>query len=191
MAALRRYAGLLSDKGVALGIVAGSDRDRVWERHIVDSLRAAACVPKGTRIADIGSGGGLPGIPLAIARSDLMVHLIEPRLRRVAFLELVVEALGLRNAAIVAARAQDAALSVEVCLARALAPAPEAWDLSELLLAPHGFLLYWAGKSWGSRDAAELAALGVSVELCAPASEVWGGSVLKMARTVHSEPTAP
>ena len=130
-------------------------------------------------------------MPLAIARPDLEVHLVEPRGRRVAFLELVVESLGLRNAAVVPARAQEASLSVGGCVARALAPAEQAWNLCEPLLLPGGFVLYWAGRSWDRANASRLMKMGLDVEVCDPASEVWPGSVLKMSRIVDSEPAAP
>src|SRR5437867_12261122 len=94
---LLAYQELLRERGIPLGLVSAGDRDRLWERHIVDSLRGSSCIPgrQGGKVADLGSGGGLPGIPIAIARPDLLVHLVEGRARRAAFLELAVAHLGI------------------------------------------------------------------------------------------------
>jgi 16S rRNA (guanine527-N7)-methyltransferase len=181
---LRAYEHLLANQGVPLGVVSEGDRGRLWDRHIVDSLRAVTCVPAQATLADLGSGGGLPGIPIAIARPDATVSLVEGRRRRVAFLELAVEALRLPNVHVVAARAQDARILVDGCLARALAPPQEAWKLASPLLPTEGFLVYWAGRSWNRRQVEDLAGLGIGVEVCSPPSTVWQGSVVKMARTV-------
>jgi 16S rRNA (guanine527-N7)-methyltransferase len=181
---LRTYERLLVDQGVPLGVVSEGDRNRLWDRHIVDSLRAVACVPDQAALADLGSGGGLPGIPVAIARPHATVTLVEARQRRVAFLELAVEVLGLSNVHVIAARAEDAAVRVDGCLARALAPAPDAWRLASPLLSEHGFLIYWAGRSWDPRQVEDLAAIGLEVEVCSSPSTVWQGSVVKMTRTV-------
>lgn len=144
------YAALLRDPGVPRGLIAKSDADRIEERHIGDSLRGAAAIPgEATSLCDLGSGGGLPGIPLAIARPDLAVTLSERRANRVSFLHLVIEALDLPN---VEVRPGDAASlphgSFDVCTARAFSDLPGAWAAAELLLSAGGRLLYWAGMSF-------------------------------------------
>jgi hypothetical protein len=73
---------------------------------------------------------------------------------------------------------------VDGCTARALAPAKEAWRLASPLLFQRGFLIYWAGRSWGRRQMEGLAGIGLEAEVCSPPSTVWQGSVVKMARTV-------
>jgi len=182
---LEDYQRLLADRGVSLGAIAENDRERLWHRHILDSLRGDPCIPMGAAVADLGAGAGLPGIPLAIARPDLTVHLIEARSRRVAFLELAVERLSLSNAQVVAARIEDAAIRVDGCLARALAHPGRAWQLaSRMLSSEHGFLLYWAGRSWDVAADRGLSAMKLSIQVCSPPSRVWPGSVVKMARTV-------
>ena len=181
---LRTYQRLLADKGIPLGVVSQGDRHRLWDRHVADSLRAVACIPAQATLADLGSGGGLPGIPIAVARRDTTVTLIEARHRRVAFLELVIEALELPNVHVIASRAEDAGIRVGGCTARALAPAEEAWGLASPLLLDGGFLIYWGGRSWSQRQVEDLAMIGVTVEVCSPPSTVWQGSVVKMARTV-------
>src|SRR5439155_9420549 len=165
---LEAYHQLLQERAVPLGLVSAGDRDRLWDRHIVDSLRGAACIPRGPggRVADLGSGGGLPGIPVAIARPDLMVHLVESRARRAAFLELAVGHLRIGNAEVRASRVEDCGIRVDACLARALAAPATVWRLGSPLLAPGGFVPYWAGRSWGLTQKASLASLGARAEVC-------------------------
>jgi 16S rRNA (guanine527-N7)-methyltransferase len=143
------FEGLLRERAIALGMIADGDRDRLWERHIVDSLRGAALVTadggRARRVADLGSGAGLPGIPIAVALPDVAVVLVEPRQRRAAFLELVVERLGLENASVEARRAQELAVGFDVCLARALAPPSKVWAIAEPLLTTDGRVLVWVG----------------------------------------------
>jgi 16S rRNA (guanine527-N7)-methyltransferase len=147
---VRRFADfedLLRERAVPLGLVAASDEPRLRERHIVDSLRAAAAVEPSDRVAlDLGSGAGLPGVVVAIARPHLWVGLVEPRARRAAFLELAVERLGLPNAAVLPRRIQDLDLMADLCFARALAPAAQAWRLAAPNLRPGGRLVYFAGS---------------------------------------------
>jgi 16S rRNA (guanine527-N7)-methyltransferase len=141
------YEALLQEKAIPLGFVARSDEDRLWERHILDSLRASVDIQQGDRLAlDLGSGAGLPGVVLAIAAPQLHVGLVESRLRRVAFLELVVERLQLANAEIVPERAQALEEGrADVCTARAFAPADRAWTIARPLLSEAGRLIYFAG----------------------------------------------
>src|SRR5262245_46067579 len=96
--ALEAYEALLAERAIPLGMVSPADRDRLRERHILDSIRAAPLLAgEEGETADLGSGAGLPGIPLAIARPDLRFRLIDIRRRRVAFMELAVETIGLPN----------------------------------------------------------------------------------------------
>ncbi|MDM4139612.1 MULTISPECIES: 16S rRNA (guanine(527)-N(7))-methyltransferase RsmG [Mycobacterium] len=91
----RRYAEALATAGVERGLLGPREVDRIWDRHILNSAALAELLEPGERIIDIGSGAGLPGIPLAIARADLHVVLLEPLLRRSEFLTEVVDELGL------------------------------------------------------------------------------------------------
>jgi 16S rRNA (guanine527-N7)-methyltransferase len=145
---LRVFAELLSGRGVDLGAVAESDRDVVWERHVLDSLRVAPVLePSDDSAYDLGSGAGLPGIPLAIARSDLHVGLVESQRRRVAWLEFVRDELALSNVEVVARRIEEVRTTVDVCFARALAAPERSWELARPLLRPGGRLVYFAGSS--------------------------------------------
>jgi 16S rRNA (guanine527-N7)-methyltransferase len=164
---LRSFEELLRGPGAARGVVAKSDLDRLRPRHILDSLRAVACLGDEERVAvDVGSGGGLPGVPLAIARPDVKVVLLEPRESRVAFLELVLSTLRLENASVRQGRAEGAPVQGDVCLARALAKPLASWQLCSPLLSPGGRVLYFAGASFGTSEVAALTDAGVRANNC-------------------------
>lgn len=91
----RRYAEALAAAGVERGLLGPREAERLWERHLLNSAAVGELLGPGERVVDIGSGAGLPGIPLAIARPDLEVVLLEPLLRRSEFLTEVVGELGL------------------------------------------------------------------------------------------------
>jgi 16S rRNA (guanine527-N7)-methyltransferase len=146
---LRRYEALLRDRAVPLGLIGAVDRDRLWDRHILDSLRAAAVVEPGDADAyDLGSGAGLPGIPVAISCPNLGMRLVESRRSRAAFLELAVEELGLENVRVVAGRVEDLIEQVDLCFARAFADVHAAWEAASPRLRPGGRLVYFAGETF-------------------------------------------
>ena len=143
------FERLLLERAVPQGMIAAGDRALLRERHLVDSIRAAPLLgPFDDDVADIGSGAGLPGIPLAIVLPDHDFHLVEVRSHRVAFLELAVETLRITNIVVVHEPIEDVTSTFSVCLARALADPLRAWRLSERVLAPTGRLLYWAGRAF-------------------------------------------
>lgn len=144
---LLAFEGLLLERAVPLGFVSEGDAPRIRERHVLDCLRAAAVVRQEDLSAlDLGSGAGLPGIPVAIARPGLSLRLIEVRPKRVAFLELAIERLRLANVRVVQGRVEDEHGPVDLCLARAYASPDACWAQSEPLLAPEGRLVYFAGE---------------------------------------------
>lgn len=150
---LDRFEGLLRSRAVPRGLVASSDVRHLRERHVLDSLRGVRHVPDAARRAcDLGSGAGLPGIPLAIALPDLDVTLAEGRQSRAAFLELAVERLELGNVRVHPRRAQELPRGYDLCLARGFASAAESWAVASGVLDPSGTLLYWAGASFDERD---------------------------------------
>lgn len=102
----RRYAELLGGPGVERGLLGPREVERIWERHLLNSVAVGEVLEPGARVIDIGSGAGLPGIPLALARPDIDVVLLEPLLRRSEFLSEVVEQLGLA-VEVVRGRAED------------------------------------------------------------------------------------
>ena len=157
---LLAFEELLLERAVPLGFVAEGDAGRIRERHVLDCLRAAAAVRSEDRAAaDLGSGAGLPGIPVAIARPSLAVRLVEVRPKRVGFLELAVERLGLGNVEVVQGRSEDQTGPFDLCFARAYASPEDSWRQAEPLLGPGGRLVYFAGE----RTAVEVP--GAEVEL--------------------------
>jgi 16S rRNA (guanine527-N7)-methyltransferase len=153
-----RYADWLAGAGVERGLLGPREVPRLWDRHLLNCAVVAALLPRDARIADVGSGAGLPGVAWAIARPDLRVVLIEPLLRRVRFLEEVVAELDLASAVEVRrGRAEDlAGLGVDVATARAVAPLDRLLRWSVPLLRDRGQLLAFKGE----RAETELAAAG-------------------------------
>jgi 16S rRNA (guanine527-N7)-methyltransferase len=167
VAQLRRFSELVAGRGADFGVISNADRDRVWERHVLDSLRVLACLlPEDESLADVGSGGGLPGVPLAIARPDLAVTLVEPRRGRVAFLELARQELSLSNVRVLDARADEVSERFSVCTARALAKPVDTWRLVSPLIAEGGRVIYFAGRSFDESELAPLTNLGFTWNIC-------------------------
>lgn len=108
----QRYGEILAGAGIERGLLGPSEVDRLWDRHLLNSAAMAELFEPGERVADIGSGAGLPGIPVAIARPDLKVTLIEPLLRRSEFLREVIAELGL-DVVVIRGRAEDRAVREE------------------------------------------------------------------------------
>lgn len=180
---LQRYAVLLRDRALPLGLVSESDADRLWERHVLDSLRGLACMePADRTVVDVGSGAGLPGIPLAIALPSVEFVLAESKRPRVAFLEAAVEALGLRNVSVAPRRVEGLRIAPDMCLARALAPPAASWRLTSPLLSGKGRLLYWAGQTWGHHHVDQLATLGARAEICLQPEFQWQGPLVIITR---------
>ncbi len=162
-----RYAELLTDQGIVRGLIGPREAARIWDRHILNCAVVAPRVPAGAAVADVGSGAGLPGIVLAIARPDVQMTLVEPLLRRTKFLDEAVRELGLERVRVVRGRAPDLAgeLSVDVVTARAVAPLGTLARWTFPLLRPGGLLLALKGQSVADELASatsELAKLGAS-----------------------------
>lgn len=138
-----QYAQLLAGAGVDRGLIGPNEVPRLWERHLVNSAVMAELVPPGCSLVDLGSGAGLPGIVLAMLLPDSEVVLLEPMLRRATFLEESVAELGLGNARVVRARAEQMVgkLAMDVVTARAVAPLDRLAALAVGLLKPGGIVL--------------------------------------------------
>lgn len=115
---------LLRGEGVLRGLVGPRESERMWERHVLNCAAMAPALPREVVVVDVGSGAGLPGIALAIARPDLRILLLEPLLRRVTFLEEAVRLLALPGVEVRRGRAEDqhGSLHADVVTARAVAP---------------------------------------------------------------------
>lgn len=146
IASLGRYEELLRAVALPRGFVSRSDSGRLGERHVADSLRVVPHLGAGDgALVDLGAGAGLPGIPVAIARPDVGVLLVERVPRKAAFCELVVEELRLANVRVAAVSLERVDETFDVAIARALAPAGRAWSLARPLLRPGGRLIHFSG----------------------------------------------
>jgi 16S rRNA (guanine527-N7)-methyltransferase len=146
----RRYAELLATDGVTRGLIGPRETERLWDRHLINCAVVAELLPERGVLVDIGSGAGLPGVVLAMLRPSLEVILLEPLLRRSVFLEECVAELGLSNATVVRARAEEKAaahIRADVATARAVAPLGRLAGWAAPLLRPGGELLAIKGQT--------------------------------------------
>jgi 16S rRNA (guanine527-N7)-methyltransferase len=151
-----RYAEWLTGAGVERGLVGPRESPRIWERHLLNCAAVEPLLPPTGSICDLGSGAGLPGVVLALLRPGQPLVLLEPLLRRAAFLEEVVDDLELDHVTVVRARAEDYARSApdhDAVVARAVAPLTRLLGWAFPLLRPGGELLALKGE----RADAELA----------------------------------
>jgi 16S rRNA (guanine527-N7)-methyltransferase len=145
-----RYAELLAEAGVQRGLIGPREVPRLWERHILNCAVLSEVVPEGVTVCDVGSGAGLPGIPLALVREDLKITLLEPLLRRTNFLTEVVELLGLDHVTVARGRAEEVMGKippVHVVTARAVAPLDRLATWGIPLLRPYGEMLALKGDT--------------------------------------------
>lgn len=148
--ALVGYADILAGPGVERGLIGPREVPRLWERHLFNCAALAPLLETDERVADVGSGAGLPGMVLAIVRPDLEFVLIESLLRRAEFLIEVVAELGLTNVTVRRDRAEecsDLRGSFDVVVARAVAPLIRLLPATSGLLRPGGRLLAMKGSS--------------------------------------------
>jgi len=146
----QRYAEILAGAGVERGLIGPREVDRLWGRHILNSVAVAELLESEDRVADIGSGAGLPGIPLALARPDLQLTLIEPLLRRSEFLREVADELGI-DVTIVRGRAEEVSVrervgEMDAVVSRAVASLDKLAKWSLPLLRPDGRMLAMKGE---------------------------------------------
>jgi len=152
----RAYTNDLARRGEELGLIGPLEIPRLWTRHILNCALLAPLVLPG-RVGDIGSGAGLPGLVLAIARPDVQFILIEPMERRVEWLVHETAELGLDNVEVVRVRAEDAKFSpwLDQVTARAVSALSKLIPLTAPLVRSGGQLLFLKGASVGAEvDAA-------------------------------------
>jgi 16S rRNA (guanine527-N7)-methyltransferase len=168
-----RFADRLATDGVERGLIGPREVERLWDRHILNSAVITELLPVGARVVDVGSGAGLPGLPMAIRRPDLRVDLVEPMLRRTDFLIEVATDLGLGDRVrVIRGRAEEKAVrsragAADWVTARAVAPLDRLVKWCLPLLGPGGHLLALKGRTAEfevTEHRAAVAALGAVVE---------------------------
>lgn len=152
---IEAYVSLLGTTGVEWGLIGPREVPRLWERHVLNSVAIAGLIASGATVADVGSGAGLPGIPLAVLRPDLDVVLLEPKVRRADFLTQAVDELGLGDRVrVVRARAEEHRATYDVVTCRAVAPLGQLLGWTSRLFLPDGELLALKGASAADEVAA-------------------------------------
>ena len=162
------YHDSLATDGSIRGFIGPREVPRLWERHLLNCAVIGDVMPEGARVIDVGSGAGLPGIPLAIARPDLDITLIEPLLKRSNYLSEVKELLGLDNVTVIRGRAEEgpvkkAVKGADIVTSRAVAPLGKLAKWSLPLVKVGGEMIALKGESVHEeleRDAAELKRAG-------------------------------
>ncbi|WP_053383101.1 16S rRNA (guanine(527)-N(7))-methyltransferase RsmG [Leucobacter celer] len=155
---LREFARDLGARGEELGLIGPLEPPRLWTRHLLNSAVLAPLVQSGARVADIGTGGGMPGLVLAIVRPDARFLLIEPMERRCTWLHEQIDRLGLQNAEVRRGRVEEyhGAFEVDQVTARAVTALRKLVPLTAPLLRDGGEMLFLKGASVQNEiDAAE------------------------------------
>ncbi len=165
---LQRYHEMLLDWNTRMDLT-NVPPEEMAIRHYADSLLVLVqgkWFPQGTTLIDVGTGAGLPGLPLAIARPDMRVCLLDASRKRCGFLSAVIEELQLKNLMIMHARAEDAAKgalreSCDLAVARALAPMNVLCELLLPYVRVGGLALCWKGPSVDEEMVSVSTALGI------------------------------
>ena len=161
---IQRYAELLKGAGIERGLIGPKEGDRIWERHIANCIPITTILPENVRLVDIGSGAGLPGIVIALARPDLKVSLVEPLQRRVDFLNEVVAELGI-PVEVIRGRAERVKKQFEIVTARAVAPLEKLINISWHMIPKGGSLMAMKGESAAEEIASTTFKKGSTPEL--------------------------
>ncbi|MAT19130.1 MAG: 16S rRNA (guanine(527)-N(7))-methyltransferase RsmG [Leifsonia sp.] len=144
----RAFTADLGARGEELGLIGPLEPPRIWTRHVLNSALVAPLIAEGARVGDVGSGGGLPGLVLAIARPDAHFTLIEPMERRTDWLSEQVDRLSLANVDVLRARADEAGVEgiLDQVTARAVSALSKLIPMTAPLLRPGGELILLKGE---------------------------------------------
>ena len=183
----QEYHDSLATDGSTRGFIGPREVPRLWERHILNCAVIEQVIPEGATVIDVGSGAGLPGIPLAIARPDLHITLIEPLLKRYNYLNEVTEKLGLDNVTVLRGRAEEgpikkAVAGADVVTSRAVAPLGKLAKWSLPLVRKGGEMIALKGSSVHEeleRDAADIKKAGGGK---AEVTTVHGTTIIRVTR---------
>ena len=158
---LREFARDLGARGEELGLIGPLEAPRLWTRHLLNSAVLAPLLDAGGRVADVGTGGGMPGLVLAIVRPDVRFDLIEPMERRCLWLGEQVDLLGLENVSVQRGRVEEfhGAFEVDQVTARAVTALRKLVPITAPLLRSGGEMLFLKGASVDNEIAAAEKAL--------------------------------
>jgi len=151
LAQAEEFVRVLADTGISHGLIGPREAARLWDRHVLNCAATQLAIPvrgEGQDVIDVGSGAGLPGLALAIARPDLHLHLVEPLTRRTGWLSGTVAELGLTNVTVHTARAESLwdRISAPWVTARAVSTIVQLAEWTLPLLRPGGTLLALKGS---------------------------------------------
>lgn len=188
---LERYVDILATRGLEWGLLGPREGDKLWGRHVANSVALVDVIPEGLTVADVGSGAGLPGLPLAIVRPDLRLVLIEPLQRRVDFLELAVEELELGDRVTVHrgrseeySPTDDLPPTFELVTCRAVAPLGRLLGWTSSLFLPNGELVALKGQS-AEQEITKAAKVLRQLKATAEVLELSPGSGLEGTRAIR------
>jgi 16S rRNA (guanine527-N7)-methyltransferase len=177
---IKYYLQRVREAGISL--VSQADRNRLQERHLKPSLEALDLIPESGKLIDIGSGGGFPGIPIAINRPGLQVTLVESNSRKASFLTRVSRETALNNLKVLHLRAEELdethEKNYDCVTARAVADMVDLIEWTDRLLKPDGRWLLWKGRNW--RKEGDPSDYGLKIAEERPLSD--GGVLLMLER---------
>ncbi len=168
---LRRYAQAVAGAPHSLALTATRDPEEFWNRHVLDALALAELVPEnlrsqGLQVLDVGTGNGIPGIPIAVTHPQWQIYMIDSNNKKCGFLDTIINLYDINNATIVAARMEefshwDKRETFDIVFSRALAKLPVALELSAALIKLGGLLVVPHGTS--SEEELQLASQAVAL----------------------------
>ena len=160
----RDFTGRLAQDSETYGLLGPRELPRIWSRHVLNSALLAELIPPDSSVVDVGSGAGLPGIPLAIARPDCEFTLVEPMERRSSWLQQVVVDLNLKNVEVIRSRAEEVQRTdFDVATARAVAALDKLLRLLTPLIRGSEHKIFLALK--GSKAEEEIANASKKIQL--------------------------